>query len=66
MYQVTTYNGSMRLLFPCATLVDVIDAIEGTFGSRWSDQAMLNDLLSGLEHVCRVDDVWIVVTALQH
>jgi ribosomal protein S5 len=65
-YVVTTYAGTMTTRFPCAGLHDVVDAITGTCGERWNVVEMVHDMLSGLEHVMRIDDVWITVTPLQH
>lgn len=65
-YVVTTLSGKMTIKYPCNTLADVVDAIAGTYGERWDAVAMVHDMLSGLDHVTRIDDVWITVTPSQH
>ncbi len=65
-YQITTFSGSMTLRFPCEHVAAVVDSLTGLYGDRFDVLPMVYDLLSDLEHVARVDDVWITVAPMPH
>jgi len=64
-YRITTMHGATRAHINCATKAAVIDAL-ATYGERVDVLAVLHALISGLEYVTRVDDVWVIVTPAQH
>lgn len=62
IYSISTFSdaGSMRLT--ALDLADVVGILAERFGERLDVVTVLHDLLSGLEHVTRVDDVWVTVS----
>lgn len=62
VYSVTTNNGVVTLGYTCHGLVDVIDTVESIFGTRYDTYELVADILAGMHHIARVDDVWVTVS----
>jgi cobalamin synthase len=63
-YTVSTI-GPRAMKHHCDGLADVVDVL-AAYWPRVDCLPILHDLLSGLETVVRIDDVWLVVTPLHH
>lgn len=62
VYTLTVTSGHNTIRATAIGRADLVGLIVDRFGSRVDVVPMLHDLLSGLEHVTRVDDCWLIVT----
>lgn len=64
-YTVTATHAARTMRHNCDDLADVIDTL-ATYQSRMDVVPILHDLLSGLESVLRIDDVWVTIAPVRH
>lgn len=64
-YTVTATHAARTMRHNCDDLADVIDTLSA-YQSRIDVVPILHALLSGLESVVRIDDIWLTVAPLRH
>jgi len=65
-YSISTISDAGSMKLSALDLADVVGILAEQYGERLDVVTVLHDLLSGLEHVTRIDDVWLTVSRQFH